>query len=213
MPVVTGTEPGEPVPIVRGERVYLRASERADIPSFVDWFNDADTTSFLSMRAPMSIAMEEGWFTRMVEQQGKDGYHFVICQLEDDRSIGAASLFAVDSVNGSAGIGISIGEKDLWGHGLGTDAMNALVDFGFGQLRLERMWLKVYDFNTRARRSYDKCGFTLEGTERRAIFKHGRYHDVHMMSLLRDEWAAQGRPKAWEIDAASAAPSTNEEGK
>jgi RimJ/RimL family protein N-acetyltransferase len=51
------------------------------------------------------------------------------------------------------------------GQGLGTDAMFALLDFGFGQLRLERMWLEVYDFNRRARRSYEKCGFVLEGTE------------------------------------------------
>jgi len=76
--------------------------------------------------------------------------------------------------------------------------MFALLDFGFGQLRLERVWLEVYDFNARARRSYEKCGFVLEGTERRAIFKRGQFHDVHLMSILRDEWAAQERKKMWE---------------
>ena len=198
--------PRQYLPIVRGERVYLRSSERSDIPTFVHWLNDAETTSFLSMRAPMSIAMEEVWFTRMVEQQGKDQYHFVICTFEGDRAIGNCGLFAVDIVNGNAGIGITIGEKDLWGKGLGTDAMNALLDFGFGQLRLERLWLEVYDYNTRARRSYEKCGFVLEGTERHAIFKQGAYHDVHLMSVLRGEWEAQSRPKAWELPDPSASP-------
>lgn len=186
------------LPIIRGARVYLRAQERSDIPLFVRWLNDSETSSYLSMRAPMSEPMEEAWFNRMVEQQGKDAYHFTMCRIEDDRPIGTIGLFQVDTVNGNAGIGISIGEKSLWSQGLGTDAMNALVDFGFGQLRLERMWLEVYDFNTRGRRSYDKSGFVLEGTERHAIFKRGQYHDVQLMSILRDEWAALERKRMWD---------------
>ena len=98
-----------------------------------------------------------------------------------------------------AGIGISIGEKSLWGKGYGTDAMNALLDFGFGMLRLERMWLEVYVFNKRARRSYDKSGFVLEGVERNGVFKQGRYLDVEVMSILRDEWAALPRKKSWDL--------------
>jgi diamine N-acetyltransferase len=186
------------MPVVRGERVYLRGSERADIPNFVRWFNDSENLSYLSMRAPMSRAEEEAWFDGMVARQGKSDYHFVMCLIEGDRPIGTLGLFDISYVNGTAGIGISIGEKELWGQGLGTDAMFALMDFGFGQLRLERLWLEVYDYNPRARRSYEKCGFTLEGTERHAIFKNGRHHDVHLMSILSDEWAAQPRKRTWE---------------
>jgi RimJ/RimL family protein N-acetyltransferase len=189
------------MPVVRGERVYLRGSERTDIPNFVRWFNDSENLSFLSMRAPMSRAEEEAWFDGMVARQGKSDYHFVMCLIEDDRPIGTLGLFEINYVNGTAGIGISIGEKELWGQGLGTDAMYALMDFGFGQLRLERLWLEVYEYNARARRSYEKCGFTLEGTERNAIFKHGRHHDVHLMSILSEEWAAQPRKRSWEYPA------------
>lgn len=189
-----------PVPILRGERVFLRPGERSDIANFVRWLSDGVTTSFLSMRAPMSVAMEEKWFDDMLTHQGKDAYHFVICLLEDDRPIGTMALFGIDYVDGNAGIGISIGEKALWGQGLGTDAMFAIMDFGFGMLRLERLWLEVYDFNRRARRSYDKCGFVLEGVERHAVFKQGRYIDVELMSILRDEWAAQTRKKSWDYE-------------
>lgn len=188
------------LPVIRGERVYLRATERSDVPTFVRWFNDSETLSYLSMRAPMSEAAEEQWFTEMTKHEGKEAFHFVMCRLEDDRPIGTIGLFRVDTVNGNAGIGIGIGEKSLWGKGYGTDAMFALLDFGFGQLRLERMWLEVTDFNARARRSYEKCGFVLEGTERRAIFKVGRYHDIHLMSILREEWAAQERKRTWDYE-------------
>lgn len=199
------TGPVPALPVLRGERVFLRAPERTDIPTFVGWFNDSLTTSFVTMRAPMSLAMEEQWFEGMLQRQGKDGYHFVMCRLDDGKPIGTIGLFELDLTNGSAGIGITIGERSLWGRGYGTDAMHALLDFGFGQLRLERMWLDVYDFNVRARRSYDKAGFVLEGTRRRAMFKRGRYHDVHLMSILRDEWAAQERRRTWDYDEEPAA--------
>lgn len=187
-------------PILRGARVYLRAAERSDIPTFVRWFNDSELTSYITMRDPMSQAMEERWFEQMLQDHGKSRYHFVMCLLEDGTPIGSLGLFGLDLVNGNAGIGISIGEKQHWGRGHGTDAMNALLDFGFGQLRLERLWLEVYDFNARARRSYEKSGFVLEGTARRATYRRGRFHDVHLMSILRDEWAAQQRPRSWDYE-------------
>lgn len=199
MSVQGGSSAGHPMPLVRGERVWLRAPERSDIPIFVRWFNDAATTSFLSMRAPMSQAAEEGWFERMLAEEGKSAYHFVMCQVADDRPIGTIGLFDINQLNGTAGMGIAIGEKELWGGGLGSDALLALLDFGFGELRLNRIWLEVYDFNPRGRRSYEKCGFVLEGTLRRAIYRQGDYHDVQLMAILRDEWAAQERKRSWEF--------------
>jgi diamine N-acetyltransferase len=189
-----------PLPIIRGERVYLRAAERSDVPTFVRWFSDAEVVHNLLIRAPMSLAMEEGWFDRMLAAQGKTDYHFVICLRADDRPIGTIGLHDVDSVNGSAEFGIAIGEKDDQNRGYGTDALRALCDFGFGDLRLERIGCDVYDGNDRAQRSYQKAGFALEGTRRRAHFSRGAYIDVHEMGLLRTEWEADPRPKSWERD-------------
>jgi RimJ/RimL family protein N-acetyltransferase len=182
-------------PIIRGEKVYLRPSERSDLDDFVRWFNDADTMRYLAMRAPMGRAAEERWFDGMLERQGKRDYHFVICLLEDGRAIGTIGLHEVDQESGSAGFGIAIGEKAEWDKGYGTDALNAIADFGFGELRLERIWLDVYEANVRAQRSYDKAGFTREGTMRHALFKHGDFADVHRMSMLRAEWLALPRRK------------------
>jgi RimJ/RimL family protein N-acetyltransferase len=175
-------------PIIRGEKVYLRPPERPDIATFVRWFTDADVLRNLAMRAPMSEAGEAAWFERMLAAQGKTDYHFVICLLEDDRAIGTIGLHGIDFENGNAEFGIAIGEKAEWNRGLGTDATRAICDFGFGQLRLERIGLLVYDGNDRARRAYEKAGFVLEGTMRRAHFARGQFFDVHVMGLLREEW-------------------------
>jgi RimJ/RimL family protein N-acetyltransferase len=190
--------PPPALPTIRGEQVYLRPAERSDIDLFVRWFDDAETTRYLAIRAPFSHAMEERWFESMLEQQGKRGYHFVICLLGDGRPIGTAGLHNVNYEDGHASFGISIGEKSEWSKGYGTDALRTICDFGFGQLRLERIELDVYEPNKRARRSYDKAGFVQEGVLRHALFADGQHHDVIRMSLLRGEWDAQAHPKAWD---------------
>jgi RimJ/RimL family protein N-acetyltransferase len=193
-------EPTSPRPVrsLRGEHVYLRPAERDDIDLFVRWFADAETTRYLGVRAPFSKAMEERWFETMLERQGKGGYHFVICLLANDRAIGTAGFHHVNEEDGHASFGISIGEKSEWSKGYGTDALRTICDFGFGQLRLERVELDVYDENRRAQRSYEKAGFVVEGTLRHAHYSGGRHHDVVRMSILRDEWAAQARPRPWD---------------
>ena len=181
-------------PIHAHGSVYLRPAERDDIPRFVAWMNDYATSRTLAIRAPLSIPLEEAWFERMVADQGHGGYHFVVCRLEDDRPVGTVGLFDLDLLNGSAGLGISIGEAADRGVGHGTDALRALLRFGFGFLRLERIWLEVYADNPGARRVYERVGFVHEGTLRRAVFREGRYLDVDRMAILVDEWRASADP-------------------
>ncbi len=190
--------PSKPLPTIRGEQVYLRPAERDDLDLFVRWFSDAETTRYLAVRAPFSRAMEDKWFDSMLEEQGKKAYHFVICLLADDRRIGTAGFHQINYEDGHASFGISIGEKAEWSKGYGTDALRAICDFGFGQLRLERIELDVYEPNKRAQRSYEKAGFMTEGTLRHAHFSNGRHQDVLRMSLLHEEWEAQPRPRPWD---------------
>jgi RimJ/RimL family protein N-acetyltransferase len=123
----------------------------------------------------------------------------VICLLGDGRPIGATDLRDISLEDGHAAFGIVIGEKDEWNRGYGTDALNAICDFAFGQLRLERIELDVFAGNLPAQRSYEKAGFRLEGTLRHGHFANGRFIDVQRMALLRDEWQALERPKTWEM--------------
>jgi RimJ/RimL family protein N-acetyltransferase len=185
--------------MLRGARIYLRASERADASMFMRWLTDARVVDTMLPRAPMSLASEERWVERAVEHQGQELYHFVICLREDDRPIGVLGLHRLDFLNGSAEVGIGIGEPDLWDQGLGTEAMSVVLDFAFGDLRFERIELEVFASNARARRAYQKLGFVLEGTRRRALYRHGAWIDLELMSVLRDEWLAREGPRSWEL--------------
>jgi RimJ/RimL family protein N-acetyltransferase len=179
--------------IIESGRVFLRPHENDDAELVHRWRSDARVAAPASLGRPISLAEVTARIGRMVEQQARDAYSFVICLLDGERPIGDVSLFELDQAHGSAELGIYIGEPDEWGKGYGTDAVNAIVDFGFGELRLERIWLNVWTENERARRSYEKAGFVHEGTLRHDRYEGGRFTDGHVMSLLRDEWLALPR--------------------
>ena len=186
-----GSDPPDgPTPPIASGLIYLRPAERTDVPLFVRWFNDRRTTRTLLVFSPLSEIQEERWLDQMLEHQGKDRWHFVVCRRADDRPVGVLDLHEVDLRNGGASLGILIGDPADTGQGYGGDALRALVGFGFDQLRLERIQLDVFDFNQGARRLYERVGFRYEGTLRRAVYLDGAFHDVHRMAILRDEWAA-----------------------
>lgn len=180
-----------PVPMIAGRLVRLRPAEREDLPLFVRWLSDARTSQYLALRSPLGQALEERWFEEMLEHHGRDQWLFAICLLEDGRLVGSLDLHLLDLRNGNAGIGIVIGDPADTSHGYGSDALTALLDFGFSELRLERLWLDVYDFNERGRHVYERLGFVHEATFRRGVFRGGRYADVHRMGILREEWSAR----------------------
>ena len=186
-------------PILRSERVFLRPAERDDIPTFLEWLADADLAEGMASRAPWSDVAEQRWFDELQKTQGRTTWHFVICLRGGGRPIGFCALHDIDHTNGSAELGIGIGEKDEWGKGFGTETLRILIDFAFGELRLHRVFLQVLAHNERAIHVYEQVGFSLEGTRREAVYRHGRYHDMHVMGILSAEWQSHERPRTWEL--------------
>jgi RimJ/RimL family protein N-acetyltransferase len=185
---------------IRGRLVYLRPMEPEDVVLVHRWQQDADFRRLLG-DPPRSQAARRQAFEELLPEQGKSVYSFVICRLEDDRAVGRTDLFEIDLDAGSAAFGIGIGDAHDRGRGYGTDAVKALVDFAFGELRLERVWLGTDEENVAAQRAYERAGFTVEGRLRRAYVDRGRLIDEVRMSMLRAEWQALARRKSWEYAA------------
>jgi RimJ/RimL family protein N-acetyltransferase len=189
--------PGRPNPLIRGERVYLRALEPEDAEHIHRWYQHADTARLMG-EWPRSLARRRADAETATREGGRDWFAFVICRIEDDEPIGRADVFEVDRLNGSAGFGMAIGEHRRRGQGLGTDTVNAILDFCFGQLRLERVWLVTDSVNEIAQRMYAKAGMVEEGRLRRAFYQDGTFQDDVRMAILRDEWEALTRKRSWE---------------
>lgn len=188
---------------LRGERVYLRPLEPDDADLVSRWYDDERVRRLMG-DPPMSHARRRQRYEDAVKGDGDDAFRFIICDLRDDSAIGRVDIFDVDRANGNCAFGIALGEPERWGQGLGTDAVNAVVDFAFGELRMERVWLDTDADNLRAQAAYRKAGFIEEGRLRHVWFQDGRYTDDIRMGLLRDEWLASARLKSWELLAKAA---------
>lgn len=85
-----------------------------------------------------------------------------------------------------------MGTPNGGGQGLGTDAVQTVLDACFGAWNLHRVSLRSETWNVRAHRLYERCGFRQEGVLRQAAFLDGRYEDVVLFGLLAGEWAQTG---------------------
>jgi RimJ/RimL family protein N-acetyltransferase len=190
---------------LEGHSVVLRRHIPENLAAFRRWYRDPDVARLARYRdGPMSIEEIDRFFgSRAV---GPDSMAMAIHVRGTDRLIGTCALSQLDGDNGSALFHITIGEKDAWGHGYGTEATRLMVDHAFRALGLHRVGLSVFEFNERAIRSYVSCGFVTEGRAREAIWRDGRWWDELTMSMLDSEWRARRDAEPGSRDGPATAP-------
>jgi RimJ/RimL family protein N-acetyltransferase len=174
--------------VIYGERVRLRAIEREDVPRFVRWFNDPEVRQFLTMYRPLSRAEEERWVESLASRREDVVLAIEVRAGDQWVHIGNVGLHRIDWKNRTATLGIVIGEREYWGKGYGTEAVRTMLRYAFEELGLNRVELETYSFNPRAIRCYEKAGFKREGVRRQALYRNGKFHDVILMGILRDEF-------------------------
>ncbi len=159
-----------------------------------EWDQDSEYKRLLDDSPAMQIAGSVG--REHFEENNAGGALFMVHTIPDDSVIGFIELDGMDWAARSGWVGIGIGQRDYRGKGYGTEAMRLLLSYAFTWLNLNRVNLNVFAYNTRAIRSYEKCGFRYEGTEREVIFKEDKRWDLIDMGILREEWELlQGVPE------------------
>ncbi len=172
-----------------GERVVLRRHTPANLPAFRRWYADPEVAHLTRYQGePMRPDEVDRFFA--VRVLGPDSLAMAIHLRASDRLIGTCALSGLDPDNGSALFHITIGEKDCWGKGYGSEATRLMLGHAFETLGLHRIGLSVFAFNERAIRAYRKIGFVVEGRAREAIWREGRWWDEIMMGMLDREWRA-----------------------
>jgi RimJ/RimL family protein N-acetyltransferase len=174
---------------LEGTLVILRRHVPANLRAFERWYSDPDVARLTRYQdGPMRQDEIERFFTARVV--GPDSLALAVHIRDSNRLIGTCAFSQLDGDNGSALYHITIGEKDAWGRGYGTDATQLMLRHAFESLHLHRVALSVFEFNERAIRAYLRCGFVVEGRSREAIWREGRWWDEITMSILEPEWRA-----------------------
>jgi len=175
---------------IEGTKVVLRRHTPGNLRAFDRWYTDPEVARLTRYQdGPMRPEEIERFFIARVV--GNDSLALAVHVKSSDRLIGTCAFSQLDGDNGSALYHITIGEKDAWGGGYGTEATRLMLSHAFDKLGLHRIALSVFEFNERAIRSYRSCGFTIEGRSREAIWRDGRWWDEITMSVLEPEWRAR----------------------
>ncbi|HEY2664260.1 MAG TPA: GNAT family protein [Candidatus Binataceae bacterium] len=176
---------------MEGKLVRLRPYEKRDIDDLMKWVNDEEVTRYLGslMTPPLSRSNEEA-FLEMAMTRSETHKVFAIETMAGELA-GGIDLRVLEQIDRKAEVGIVIGVRDFWGRGYGTEAMRLMLRFAFGRLNLNRVSLRVFDYNPRAIKSYEKCGFKREGLLRQDRYYDAKYHDTIVMGILREEFEPQ----------------------
>jgi RimJ/RimL family protein N-acetyltransferase len=178
--------------LIAGRQVVLRRHRVENLRAFMRWYQDPEVAG-LTRYQPAPLTQDEiqrFFYSRIM---GSDFLSMAIHLRTTDRLVGTCAFSQLDGDNGSTLYHITIGEHDAWGNGYGTEATELMLTHAFTQLALHRVALTVFEFNARAIRSYEKCGFVVEGRARQAIFREGHFWDEIHMSILLDEWEERQR--------------------
>jgi [ribosomal protein S5]-alanine N-acetyltransferase len=164
----------------------LRPVEPKDAPRLYEFKNDPEVAALLGgFHTGLSLTGTAEWIE--YHRKRTDEVIWTIAALSDDGCLGHVGLYKIDHRVRSAEFAIMIGSKQHWGRGLGRTITRFVVDWGFSELNLHRVYLSVLATNERAIHVYQSVGFSEEGRLRAARFKGGRFVDEVLMSILEDE--------------------------
>jgi RimJ/RimL family protein N-acetyltransferase len=174
-----------------GERVRLSAFDPEKHAALLSrWGRNSEYLHLLDSDPPRLWSAEsvKKWIAKELEKENPGFVIFVISLVDGDQPIGFVDLNGINLLHGDCWLGIGIGEPEFWGSGYGTEAMQLVLRYAFEVLSLHRVTLNVFEFNTRAIRSYEKAGYRIEGRQREAMLRDGRRWDILFMGVLREDW-------------------------
>lgn len=164
----------------------IRALKESDIWVLHKWINDPDLIQFTNTFRPISEMEQKEWFANTA--YFRNNYVFGIEIINEQKLIGTCGLYDLDYIAGKAELRIKIGEFSYRGKGAGTETLCYLLSFGFKDLNLHKIWLRVLTDNTPAVKLYKKFGFITDGVLRKDMYIKGQYKNLYIMSLLRKEY-------------------------
>jgi RimJ/RimL family protein N-acetyltransferase len=126
------------------------------------------------------------WFDRTA----RSAEDIVWAVFAGERLIGTTGIHRIDWPNRRALTGNLIGEKTEWNKGYGSEVVRLRTRFAFTEMGLEKLTTKVFTENVGSRRALEKAGYRQCGLARRDEWRHGKWHDMWLAEVLRDEWAS-----------------------
>ncbi|WP_341705603.1 GNAT family protein [Ferrovibrio sp.] len=176
-------------PELATERLILRAFRREDEAAFAEFAVAEDFWRFLPGPALDRALVARFIAARVAEAErpGLRDWIFCVEEIGLGRGIGMVRLSIASPEHRQGNIGFSLDGR-LRGQGYASEAMRALLGYGFGNLGLHRITALADTENARSHAVLEKLGFRREGSLRENFFVRGQWRDSDLFALLGSEW-------------------------
>ena len=171
--------------MIVGNKIELVKPVESDMNLLLEWRNDPSHRKYYREYRETNIDDQLSWFRNVSNDDS--WHHSVIRKKGEKKLIGVVFLNHIHPVYRTGEFGITMADPEYRGKGLGKDALLTLLDYGFNELNLNRIWCEVYSNNSSIK-LYEKIGFKIEGVLRQHIFKEGKFLDSIMMGMLKSEF-------------------------
>ena len=175
------------LPTLKTERLILRPLKMRDAQDMYAYAQDPEVSRHVLWEAHKSLRDTRA-FLRSAIRQYRKGFpgSFAIEWKASGRMIGTVGFMWINGEYRSAEVGYSL-SRDYWNRGLMTEALRRVVDFGFEDLRLNRIEAQHETDNPASGRVMEHAGMRYEGTLRRRLYNKGKFVDVALYAVLRDD--------------------------
>ena len=165
----------------------LRRLAMTDVgPAYLGWMNDPEVTRYLESRyASWDLAQLEAWLRGSLADPAS--HPLAILALPQGRHVGNLKIGPVRQPHRVAEVGVMLGERSLWGRGLGSRALRLAAAWARDSLGLHKLTAGCYANNPGSIRAFEKAGFVREGLGRPEWLCEGLYVDGVRLGLLLDE--------------------------
>ena len=166
-------------------QIYLRPMVEEDTDMIVAWRNKPSVKNYFIYQADFTREGHLYWLHEVVEK-GR-ACQMIICDKADNIPLGSVYIRDIDHTHHKGEYGIFIGEEAARGRGIGTEAAKLMIQYGFEELGLHRIYLRVLSGNKQAIRSYEKAGFEQEGYLKDDVCINGKFVDIVWMAIVNKE--------------------------
>ena len=175
--------------MIKVKKVNLCAVEKKDLRQLMHWRNNPDFRRYFREYRELNMQQQKNWYEEKVLKDSST-IMFSIRRPKDSSLLGCCGLVYISWPYKHADLSLYVGWRDSYidDHGYAEEACGLLLDYGFGELGLNKVWTEIYIFDKKKKRLYDKMGFHIDGVLRENYFYEGRFWDSYILSMLASEW-------------------------
>lgn len=164
----------------------LRAIERYDIEQMLMWRNIPDLRKNFREYRELSTINQDSWFDNVVLND-RNTIMFSLIDLQTDELIGACGLCYINWIHRNADFSLYIGvEGSYIDDTFAPDAGRVLLNYGFNELNLHRIYAEVFEFDQKKKWLMEKLGFSHEGTLRDSQWADGKWNNSLVYGVIRN---------------------------